>query len=154
MRASENSEGEAIPDEQPPRGITAVGIFLFFGAVMALIAATTLLRPGTILDRLWALNAPAYARLAPLGRVVAIPFLILSTALAVAGTGWFKRRVWGWGLATAIIATQVLGDLANVFMGNLIRGLVGVTIAGALLLYLLRPQVKAAFRTTRSPAGP
>jgi len=104
---------------------------------MASIAATTLLWPGTILDRLWTLNAPAYARLAPLGRVVGIPFLILSAALAVAGTGWFKRRMWGWGLATAIIATQVLGDLVNVFMGDFVRGVVGVTIAGALLFYLL-----------------
>jgi len=119
---------------------------------MALIAATTLLRPGTILDRLWALNAPAYRRLAPLGRVVGIPFLALSAALAVAGTGWFKHRLWGWGLATAIIATQVLGDLVNVFMGNFVRGVVGVTIASALLYYLLRPKVRASFRTSRGPA--
>ncbi|MGA3324128.1 MAG: hypothetical protein ABSF45_06620 [Terriglobia bacterium] len=121
---------------------------------MASIAATTLLWPGTILDRLWTLNAPAYARLAPLGRVVGIPFLILSVALAVAGTGWFKRRMWGWGLATAIIATQVLGDLVNVFMGDFVRGVVGATIAGALLFYLLRPQIRAAFRTSRRLAGP
>lgn len=154
MRASDNSESEAIPRRGSPRGILLVGIFLFFGAIMALIAATTLLCPGTILDRLWALNAPAYARLAPLGRVVGIPFLVLSAALAVAGTGWFKRRVWGWGLATAIIATQVLGDLVNIFMGDFVRGMVGVTIAGALLFYLLKPQIRAAFRTSRRPAGP
>jgi len=32
-------------------GITAVGIFLFFGATMAALAGTTLVFPGTILDK-------------------------------------------------------------------------------------------------------
>jgi hypothetical protein len=35
-----------------PRGFTVIGVFLFFGAVMAAFAATTLLRRGTPLDRL------------------------------------------------------------------------------------------------------
>jgi hypothetical protein len=43
-----------------PRGFSAIGVFLFFGAVMATFAATTLLRRGTPLDRLWALNPTAY----------------------------------------------------------------------------------------------
>src|SRR5271167_216075 len=36
------------------RGFTAIGMFLFFGAVMASLAATTLLWQGTALDRVWA----------------------------------------------------------------------------------------------------
>src|SRR5229473_1636769 len=84
-----------------PRGITAVGIFLIFGAVMA--------------------------------------------SLAVASLGWFKRRRWGWRLAVAIIATQVLGDLVNIFRGDPLRGGIGFLIAGALLFYLLQPQLRSAF---------
>src|SRR5712692_8539447 len=45
-------------------GFTAVGIFLFFGAIMASLAATTLLWRGTALDRLWALNPIAYKQCA------------------------------------------------------------------------------------------
>jgi hypothetical protein len=60
----------------------------------------------------------------------------------------------GWGLAVVIIATQVLGDLVNLFMGEFVRGGVGVTIAGALLFYLLRPKVRAAFKTGGISAGP
>jgi hypothetical protein len=44
-----------------------------------------------------------------------------------------------------IIATQVLGDLVNFLMGDFVRGGTGIAIAGALLLYLLRPKVRAAF---------
>jgi hypothetical protein len=36
-------------------GITAMGIFLFFGATMASLAGATLTWRGTILDRMWAL---------------------------------------------------------------------------------------------------
>ena len=94
-------------------GFTAIGIFLFFGAIMASLAATTLLWRGTALDRLWALNPIAYKQLAPLGGTVGILFLLLGAALTTAGVEWFRRRLWGWRLAVAIIATQVLGDIVN-----------------------------------------
>ena len=54
-------------------GITAMGIFLFFGAAMASLAGVTLIWRGTILDRMWAINAPAYRQLAPFGKTVGIP---------------------------------------------------------------------------------
>ena len=135
-----------------PRGKTAIGIVLLFGAVMASLAGATLLWRGTALDRMWTLNPRAYKDLAPLGKVVGIPFLMLGVLLAVACMGWFKRRVWGWRLAVAIIAIQVLGDLVNAFRGDVVRGGVGFVIAGALLVYLLRPEVRAAFASGDSPS--
>src|ERR1700736_6121847 len=51
-------------------GFTAMGIFLFFGAITASLAATTLLWRGTALDRIWDLNPTAYRQLAPLGGTV------------------------------------------------------------------------------------
>lgn len=126
-------------------GFPAIGIFFFLGATMASLAATTLLWRGTALDRLWALNPSAYRQLAPMGRVVGILFLLLAVALATAGIGWFRRRLWGWRLGIAIIAIQVLGDIVNCFRGDLLSGGIGVIIAGALLLFLLQPRVRAAF---------
>lgn len=49
---------DLVVGSKPP-GFTAIGIFLFFGAVMASLAATTLLWRGTALNRLWALNPMA-----------------------------------------------------------------------------------------------
>ncbi len=134
------------------RGKTAMGIFLLFGAVMASLAGATLLWRGTALDRMWTLNPRAYKELAPLGKLVGIPFLMLGVTLAVACMGWFKRRVWGWRLAVAIIATQVLGDLVNAFTGDIVRGGVGFVIVGTLLVYLLRPEVRAAFVSASAPS--
>jgi hypothetical protein len=134
------------------KGIIAVGIFLFFGAVMACLAGTTLVWRGTVLDRMWTMNLLAYKQLAPFGKTVGIPFFLLGAGLAVAGTGWFKRRLWGWRLAIAIIATEVLGNIVNAFMGDVVRGGVGFVIAGALLVYLLRPQVRCAFASGNAPS--
>ena len=127
------------------RGLTAVGIFLCFGATMASLAGTTLIWRGTPLDRIWRLNAEAYRELEPLGRIVGIVFLALAVALATAAAGWFRRRLWGWRLAVGIIATQILGDLANLLRGDFVRGGVGCVIASVLLFCLLRPQVRVVF---------
>ena len=132
-------------DDGRPLGFAAIGVFLFFGGLMAGLAATTLLLPGTSLDRAWTLNPTAYKQLSPLGGKVGILFLLLSVALVVSGIGWFRRRLWAWRLGVAIIGTQVLGDLVNLVRGDWLRGATGVIIAGALLLYLLRPRMKAAF---------
>jgi len=128
-----------------PLGFSAIGLFLFFGALMASLAAITLLWRGTSLDRLWSLNPTAYKQLAPFGGTVGILFLLLGTALATAGIGWFRRRLWGWRLAVAIIATQVLGDIVNCIRGDWLRGGSGVVIAGVLLLFLLQPKFKDVF---------
>jgi hypothetical protein len=134
------------PREAPaPSGFAAIGAFLFFGATMASLAAISLLWRGTFLDRVWTLNPAAYRQLAPLGRSIRILFLLLSVALAAAGIGWFRRRLWGWRLAVAIIATQVVGDIVNCLRGDLLHGGIGVVIAGALLLFLLRRSFKNAF---------
>jgi len=112
---------------------------------MAFLAGATLVWPGTRLDRIWILNPRAYRELAPFGKAVGIPFLLLSVALAVAAMGWFSRRLWGWRLTVTIIATQVLGDLFNVFRGHVVEGGIGAAIAGAVLLYLLRANVRNIF---------
>jgi vacuolar-type H+-ATPase subunit I/STV1 len=127
------------------RGFTAIDIFLFFGATMACLAAISLLWRGTALDGVWALNPTAYKELAPLGGSVGILFLLLGATLTVAGVGWFRHRLSGWRLAIAIIATQVLGDVVNYVRGDLLRGGIGVIIAGGLLLSLLRSKIRAAF---------
>ena len=140
-----------LAQPKAPFVITAIGVFLFFGATMASLAGATLTWSGTFLDGIWILNPTGYKQLSTLGKPVGILFLFLGIALGVAGAGWFMRRRWGWRLAMAIIATQVLGDLLNILRGDFWRGSVGFSIALALLLYLLRPAVRAVFSLVTLP---
>lgn len=93
----------------PFRGFRLMGVFLYFGAVMATLAGVTLIWRGTFLDDLWILNLCAYHQLSPLGITAGIGFLSLGAILGVAGAGWSRRRFWGWALAAVVIATQVPG---------------------------------------------
>ena len=68
-----------------PWAMRAIGVFLFFGAILASLAGTTLVWRGTLLDRMWPLNAPAYKQLSAFGQTVGIPFPVLSVALVAAG---------------------------------------------------------------------
>jgi len=133
--------------EKPQRslGLTAMGVFLFFGASLATLAGVTLAFPGTLLDPLWKLSPEAGEGLRQLGRGIAIPFLGLGVAMVAAGVGWVKRRQWGWSLAMLIVASQVAGDLVNAMRGQFWKGAIGVVIAGALLVYLLQQGVRSAF---------
>jgi hypothetical protein len=144
MRDTEGGVDEPSDPPTPP-GFAAIGVFLFFGAVMASLAAITLLWRGTSLDDIWSLNPLAYKQLVPLGRAVGIVFLLLGLALTAAGSGWFRRRRWAWRLTVAIIAAQVVGDVINCVKGDWLHGGIGFVVAGALLLFLLRPPVKNAF---------
>jgi hypothetical protein len=114
---------------------------------MACAAGATLVWQGTTLDHIWVLNPRAYRQLAPLGLKAGIPLLVVAAALAAAGIGWFRRRRWAWRLAIAILITQILGDLLNLFLGRLVEAAIGLAAAGALLFYVLRPAIRAVFST-------
>jgi len=129
-----------------PRGFKAVGAFLFFGTAMATLAGITLTFPGTPLDQAWKLNPRAYQEMAPNSSLLGPGFFLLAVLLFASAVGWLKRRYWGWVLAIAIIATQIIGDFINTLRGDYLRGLTGFVIASALMLYLVHPRVRQAFQ--------
>ncbi len=128
-----------------PRGFAPIGMFFAFGATMAAYAALTLLKPGTLLDALWAVNQRGHAGLALLGRGAVLLFAVLSVLLGLAAVGWFRRKYWGWVLGVAIIAINATGDLLNLMAGERLKGAVGVAIAGLLLFYMTRSGVRKYF---------
>jgi hypothetical protein len=132
--------------DQRPRGFVAIGAFFLFGATTAAYAAVTLLQPGTVLDRLWALNKTGHAQLVALGKGAGFGFVVLAALMCAASIGWFRRRYWGWLLGTTIVAINAAGDLINGVRGEWQKGAVGVTIAGLLLFYMTRSGVRSYFR--------
>jgi hypothetical protein len=113
---------------------------------MAAYAAVTLLKPGTVLDRLWVLNKTGHAQLASLGKGAGLGFVVLSALLWAASVGWSRRRYWGWVLGTTIVAINTAGDLVNLAIGEHLKGAAGVAIAGLLLIYMTRSAVRNYFR--------
>jgi len=133
--------------DKRPVGFVPLGVFFFFGATMATFAAVTLAIPGTVLDQVWKLNPAGHAGLAPLGRIMAVPFLFLALVLLVAGIGWLRRRSWGWALGFVVITVNLVGDIFNlVVRREWTKGAVGVAIAGLLLIYMTRSGVRNYFQ--------
>jgi hypothetical protein len=129
----------------PNKAVFAIGFFLAFATCAASYAALTLLFPGTILDRAWALNPRAHAQLAPLGRSIGLAFSLLALLSLITTFGWFRRRLWAWRLCVAGIFVQSLGDFVNFFRGDHVAGALGILLATALLVWLLRPNLRSAF---------
>jgi hypothetical protein len=126
--------------------IVSIGIFLVFGSSMAALAGTMLIWPGMMLDRLWMLNETAHAELRKVGTYLGPLFWVLSIILLGTSAGWFRQRLWAFRLTVAIICLQLAGDLVNLVRGNIVRGGIGIVIAGVLLLYLLRSKIRTAFQ--------
>lgn len=128
-----------------PRGHTAFGIFLIFGAIMAAYAGITLFFPGTFLDKLWVVNPRGHQRLLGLGPFVGLGFFFLSMFLATSALGWLTKRKWSWWCAIGIIIFQGLGDIGRLCAGEIIQGIFGAVVAGLLVYYLLSPPVRLYF---------
>ncbi len=134
-----------IEQNDRPRAFVAIASFFVFGSAMAAYAGVTLLIPGTVLDRLWMLNKAGHALLASLAKPAGVGFFLLSALLGAAAIGWFRRRRWGWFLGTSMVAINAAGDLANLIVGEHLKGAVGAVIAGLLLIYMMRSRVRGYF---------
>jgi hypothetical protein len=112
---------------------------------MTALAGAMLIWPGTPLDRLWLLNETAHGQLRKAGSYLDLLFWALSIILIGTATGWFRQRMWAFRLTVAIICATV-GDVVNLVRGDLVRGGIGILIAGALLLFFLRSRIRTAFQ--------
>jgi len=128
-----------------PVGIILIAIFLALATCILAGAGTALLFPHSALEAVWRLYPARRAMLMPHRSWLAPGFLALAFAMASASIGCFGHRKWGWQLAVAIFTANGLGDAAQVTMGHILEGGIGVAAAGAILFYLFRPGVRRAF---------
>jgi hypothetical protein len=126
---------------------TQVALVCFFVAatVMCAIAGVTLLAPSTALSGIWVIKPQEYADLLELVPWSGIGFLVLSLVMAGAAWGCWQRKLWGWRLAIAIFAANASGDIWQALRGRAAEGILGIAVAGAIILWLSRAKVKAQF---------
>ena len=129
-----------IPMSNPerPTGVTLLSLFLTFGALMACLAATMLLFPGSFLEPLWRLNPRAHEGFVTLGIWSVLVMGEVSAGCAAAAIGLWRCARWGYIAAVVILSINLLGDTMNALIANDWRTLIGLPIGGAMLVYLLK----------------
>jgi hypothetical protein len=133
-----------------PVGVLIVGIFLLAGTVIAILTGISLAHPGTFLDAVWNLNRTAYLQFALLGKLAGYVLLGIAVITALTGYGLLKGRMWAWWVAVAIFVMNGAGDAINIFVGEPLKGIVGLAVASCFSLYLFRPATKMFFAKSAS----
>ena len=125
-------------------GLTLLSAFFVSGAVMAFLSFLGLLLPAGILEPMWRLNPRAHAGLSQLRGWGLALMLVVSIACASTAVGLWNRARWGLWLAVVLLGANLVGDVVTALRGDL-RPLIGIPIAGALILYLLSARTRAQF---------
>ena len=128
-------------------GVRLMAIFFALSACIVIAVGVMLVWPGTDLDSVWQIYPARRGELMPHRDWMGPGFLALAFVFAAASAGSFLRRKWGWWLAVAIFSVNGIGDLTQLATGHLLEGAIGVAAAGAILFWLTRPGVRAAFGT-------
>jgi hypothetical protein len=124
--------------QRRPIGIILLCFFFTFGVLASGLSAVMLLAPGTPLDVLWRLNPHAHEGFLRMGRSAVVLMSAVCLACTAAALGLWRRRPWGYWTAMVILSMNLLGDIINSLLGREWRTLVGVPIAGLMILYLLK----------------
>jgi uncharacterized membrane protein (DUF2068 family) len=130
--------------------VRALSAFFAFGACASGFSFLTLLLPGGPLDVLWRVNPTGHAALQKAGAMGVILMAVVCVVCAVTARGLWLRRRWGHRLALAMLGMNLTADLVNGLLLGDRRTLIGIPIAGAMIVYLLSPRVRAVFQTSGS----
>jgi hypothetical protein len=116
---------------------------------MSGLAMLSLIWPGSRLDVLWRLNPAGHDALRSLGGLAVVLMATLSTACTLTVVGLLTCRRWGRWLAIALLGAHLLGDSVAGLIRRDARTLIGVPIAGAMIVYLRTEAVRRACQHTR-----
>ena len=127
-------------DEHPSRpiGIALLSFFFLFGVLASGLSAVMLLLPGTPLDMLWRLNPHAHVGFLAMGPWAVVLMSAVCFACATAALGLWRCQRWGRWVAIVILSINLVGDTTNSFLTHDWRTLIGVPIAGIVIVYLFK----------------
>jgi len=131
---------------RPPAGLIGLSAFFALGAVIAGVTGIALLFPGGGLEPMWRLNPEAQESLMTLGASGIALMFTVATACALAAIGLWIGARWGQRLALGVLAVNLAGDTVNAVIRGDLRTLIGLPIAGAMILYLLSPGTRNRLR--------
>lgn len=112
--------------------------FFAFGAMMCALTLALLVFPGSPFDWLWRFNPEARTAFQSLGGWSFLLMLTVGAACLLAAVGLWRGTTWGSSLALMILSVNLVGDLANTLLRRDYRALIGLPVAAAMILYLVR----------------
>jgi hypothetical protein len=121
-----------------PVGMKLLALLFAFGTCMCALTIVLLIFPGTILDSLWRLNPEAQAAFQSIGWLSILLMATVGTACGLAAIGLARNTTWGCWLGILVLTVNLVGDLTNALLRHDLRTLIGVPIAGAMMVYLYR----------------
>ena len=139
--------------ETRPIGITALSMFFLFGAAASFVSSISLFFPGSFLERMWRLNPRARAGFADMGVWAIVLMCAVCVACASAAVGLWRGKRWGYWLAVALLAINLLGDIVNVLLGTEPRAVFGIPIVVAIFAFLMSGQVRRFFISSAGVEG-
>lgn len=122
-----------------------LGSFFALATVMCVVAGWSLLETGPIAAAIWSFKAEAYRHLLTMGPKIGFGFLLLAIVMGITTAGCFGAKRWGWRLALILIGVNGLADAARAATGETLEGVVGLVIAGGVVLFLMQARVRQAF---------
>lgn len=139
--------------ETRPVGITALSIFFLFGATASFVSFVSLLFPGSFLEPVWRLNPRAREGFAGMGVWAIVLMSAVCIACASAAVGLWRGARWGYWLAVALLAINLLGDIINVVLGIEPRAALGIPIVLAIFAFLMSRRVRRFFINSTGAEG-
>jgi hypothetical protein len=127
------------------RAIVALACFFLFGTTMCMLTIVTLAFPGSFLEPAWRVNPEARQAFQSMGALAFVLMVIVGTACLGAAIGLFRRADWGRVLAIGVLAVNLIGDLGGAIVRRDPRTLIGLPIAGALIVFLASEPVRRFF---------
>ena len=122
-----------------------VGAFFALAAALLTTAAVTILFPGGPLDAIWVVKPDAFETLRQFPTLTCSGLVLLAAAFALTSLGCLRRRRWGWVLATAFVAINVVSAVAGIFMEPSLENAIGPAIGVAILIWLASSPVRKNF---------
>jgi hypothetical protein len=121
-----------------PIGMKLLALFFAFGTCMCALTIVLLIFPGTMLDSLWRLNPEAHSAFQSIGWLSILLMATVGTACGLAAIGLARNTTWGCWVGILVLMVNLVGDLTNALLRHDLRTLIGVPIAGAMMVYLYR----------------
>ncbi len=148
-----------------PVGVTILAILAFLGAGLCLLGGLGMILGGGFMATIMSQqggqgSAGAAGFFAGLGAVMGFGFLVGAAIDIVLGIGLWKLKNWAriitivlMGIGAAFQLFGLLLSLAHFAVGSFLFTLVVLAIEAFIIMYLLKPEVKAAFQAPQVRAA-